>query len=54
MIDRGREGGREVGRRMMVRLMPYGVRECKQACSNRWIRGRDRDIKQEKKGRTIV
>ena len=29
---------------MIVRLVPYRVRECKQAGSNRWIRERKRDI----------
>jgi hypothetical protein len=39
---------------MMVRLVSCGVRECRQAGSNRWMRVRQRHHKQEKRGREIV
>jgi hypothetical protein len=35
----------------MVRLVPYGVRECKQAGSNRWIRERQTETSQTNKKR---
>ncbi len=49
------EGGREGGRGMMVRLLSFGVGECKQAVIDQEReRQRDHHHKQEKEGRTIV
>ncbi len=39
---------------MVVRLVPCGIREYRQAVIDRWIREKQRHHKQEKKGRTIV